>query len=93
MRGVARERTIAVVSTDPAADERSPSTELGDVAGLARLAPIHGQVLALRDAGLSADAIAVIVGVTVEAVPALIEVATRKRANHATAASTEGEQA
>jgi len=48
---------------------------------LAGLAPVHGQVLALRAAGFSAEAIAAIVGVAVESVPVLIEVAARKRAN------------
>jgi len=60
------ERTIAVVGTD--------STD-----GLPGLAPVYGRVLALRDAGLSDEAIAITLGVTVEAVPALVEVALRKR--------------
>jgi hypothetical protein len=61
------------------ATERSEIT--GPASDLAALAPVHGQVLALRDAGLSAAAIAAIVGVAVESVPVLIEVAARKRAN------------
>lgn len=53
----------------------------GPASDLAGLAPVHGRVLALRDAGLSAAAIAAIVGVAVESVPVLIEIAARKRAN------------
>ena len=44
------------------------------------LAPVYRRVLALHDAGLSDEAIAVILGVTREAVPALVEVAARKHA-------------
>jgi hypothetical protein len=50
-----------------------------------RLAPIYGRVMELHDAGVSDEAIAVTVGVAVEAVPALIEVAVRKHAHHADA--------
>ena len=41
-------------------------------------APVYGRALALRDSGISDEAIAATLGVAVEAVPALIEVAARK---------------
>jgi hypothetical protein len=49
------------------------------------LAPIYGRALELRDAGASDETIAVTLGVVVEAVPTLIEVAVRKRAHEANA--------
>ena len=47
--------------------------------GLPGLVPVYGRVLARRDAGLPDEAIAMTLGVRVEAVPALVEVALRKR--------------
>jgi DNA-binding NarL/FixJ family response regulator len=47
------------------------------------LAPIYGRVLDLLEAGASNEAIAAVVGISVEAVPALVDVATRKEANRA----------
>jgi hypothetical protein len=81
-----RERTITVVGRDYTDGEMAPTTgSSGDPCSLVGMAPVHERVLALRDAGLSAEAIAVILGVAVAAVPALIEIAARKRAKHATA--------
>lgn len=59
------------------------STDAGRAASAAEpssdgLAPVYRRVLALHDAGLSDEAIAVILGVTCEAVPSLIDVAARK---------------
>jgi hypothetical protein len=46
--------------------------------GAEGLAPVYRRVLELHDAGVSDEAIAVILDVTLEAVPTLIEIATRK---------------
>jgi hypothetical protein len=59
--------------------------------GVTGLAPVYARVLTLRAEGLSDEAIAIALGVTIEAVPALIEVAARKRANHRDSEMTAGE--
>jgi hypothetical protein len=48
-----------------------------------KLAPIYGRAVELRDAGASDETIARALGVVVEAVPTLIEVALRKQAHQA----------
>lgn len=76
-----RERTIDIV--DGISDEggRAPTEGPADSIGRTGLAPVHERVLELRDAGFSDEAIAAISGVALEAVPAAIEVAARKRGN------------
>jgi hypothetical protein len=84
--------TIAVVSRDSTDNGHAAAGAASSDGGADGLAPVYGRVLALRDAGLSDEAIAVTLGVTCEAVPALIEIATRKQAKRGAAGERPGHE-
>jgi hypothetical protein len=85
-------RGIGVVSRDSTDDGHAALSAASSHGGADRLAPLYGRVLTLRNAGLSDEAIAVTLGVTYEAVPALIEVATRKQAKRDSTAERSGHE-